>query len=315
MNISDADRGVELSYRFPITLTQLSYFVECARTLNMTMASAELHVAQSAVSTAITHLERSLGAALFIRQHSKGLVLTAAGEKLLRDTRQIFAQLNESIDSIREDQTRVQGTISIACFTTLSPVLLPRLIQRLEQKHPKLAVEVFEGDYAENLAALRSGQVELVINYNLARADGVTRDIVGEAKPYVLVAAQHRFADRHEISLSELAEDDFILLDLPSSSDYFLSMLRHAGITPRVRYQSSSFETVRSMVGAGLGYSILNQRPRAAATYTGDEIAVLEISDPVHSLRIAVDSLAQFEPTSRARAVAEEIRAQLAEPF
>lgn len=300
--------------RFPITLTQLSYFTECARTLNMTVASTELHVAQSAVSTAITHLERSLGAALFVRQHAKGLVLTAAGENLLRDTRQIFTQLTESIDSIREDQTQVQGTISIACFTTLSPILLPRLIQRLEQKHPKLAVEVVEGDYSENLAALRSGQVELVINYNLTSADDVGREIVGDAKPYVLVSAQHPLAQRGEIYLEELAEENFILLDLPSSSEYFLNMLRHAGITPRVRYQSSSFETVRSMVAAGLGFSILNQRPRTWETYTGEAVAVLEIKDRVPTLRIAVDSLAQFEPTTRARAVAQEIREILAEP-
>lgn len=301
-------------YRFPITLTQLSYFTECARTLNMTVASSELHVAQSAVSTAITHLERSLGAALFIRQHSKGLILTAAGEKLLRDTRQIFAQLTDSIDSIHEDQTQVQGTIAIACFTTLSPVLLPKLIQQLERKHPKLAVEVVEGDYAENLSALRSGRVELAISYNLATAEDVRREIVGEARPYVLVATDHPLADAAEVALSDLAEEDFILLDLPSSNEYFLNMLRHAGVTPRVRHQSSSFETVRSMVAAGLGYSVLNQRPRIHGTYTGEELAILEISDAVPALRIAVDSLAQFDPTTRARAVAAEIRELLVEP-
>lgn len=303
-----------MAQRFPLTLTQLSYFVECARTLNMTVASTELHVAQSAVSTAITHLERALGAALFIRQHSKGLVLTGAGEKLLRDTRQIFAQLNESIDSINEDQTHVQGTVSIACFTTLGPVLLPRLIQRLERKHPKLTVEIVEGDYAENLAALRSGQVELVVNYNLSAVEGIRRDIVGDARPYVLIGTNHRLADRTEIALNSLADEEFILLDLPSSNDYFLSMLRHVGITPRVRHRSSSFETVRSMVAAGLGYSILNQRPRTGSTYSGEEVSVLEISDRVPTLRIAVDSISQFEPTSRARAIAQEIREILAEP-
>lgn len=300
--------------RFPITLTQLVYFAECARTLNMTAASQELHIAQSAVSTAITQLERSLGATLFVRQHSKGLVLTAAGENLLRDTRKIFAQLTESIDSIHQDQTQVQGAIRIACFVTLGPVLLPRLIQRLEQQHPRLTVEIVEGDDAENLAALRSGQVELAVNYNLTASEDIRREIVGEARPYAIVATDHPLAARREVRLEELAEESFIMLDLPSSSDYFLSVLRHAGVTPRVRHQSSSFETVRSMVAAGLGYSILNQRPRTDETYIGDRVAALEIADAVPSLRIAVSSLAQFDPTTRARAIAHEIRALLSEP-
>lgn len=302
-----------MTYRFPITLTQLSYFAECARTLNMTVASGELHVAQSAVSTAITHLERALGAPLFIRQHSKGLVLTAAGEKLLRDSRKIFSQLTETIDSIREDQTQVQGAISIACFTTLSPVVLPGLLQRLAKKHPKLTVDVVEGDYTENLQALRSGQVELAIDYTLSSADDIRRQHVGEAKPYVLVAADHPFSDRGEIALSELADEEYILLNLPNSSDYFLAMLRHAGLSPRVRHQSSSFEAVRSMVAAGLGFSILNQRPRSGTAYTGEELAILEIVDEVPSLHIVVDSLAQFEPSTRALAVAAEVRDLLSE--
>lgn len=302
-----------MTQRFPVSLTQLSYFVECARTLNMTLASQEMHVAQSAVSTAITHLERSLGAVLFIRQRSKGLVLTAAGERLLRDTRQLFAMLSDSIDSIREDQTHVQGTISIACFTTLSPVLLPRLLQRIEQRHPKLAVEVLEGDYSENLAALRAGQVELAIDYDLTSETDIRRDIVGQARPYILVSASHRLAQSKDTRLAKLAGEDFILLDLPSSSHYFINLLRHAGITPHVRYQSSSFETVRSMVAAGLGYSILNQRPHISTTYSGESIAIVEIADNVPSLRISVDSLSQFEMSTRAKAVTQEVRGVLAE--
>ena len=299
--------------RFPITLTQLVYFAECARTLNMTAASQELHIAQSAVSTAITQLERSLGATLFVRQHSKGLVLTAAGENLLRDTRKIFAQLTESIDSIHQDQTQVQGAIRIACFVTLGPVLLPRLIQRLEQQHPRLTVEIVEGDDAENLAALRSGQVELAVNYNLTASEDIRREIVGEARPYAIVATDHPLAARREVRLEELAEESFIMLDLPSSSDYFLSVLRHAGVTPRVRHQSSSFETVRSMVAAGLGYSILNQRPRTDETYIGDRVAALEIADavarllawPAAAARQHLDARQQLGPSEPPAGVAQ----------
>src|SRR5699024_3437328 len=138
-------------YRFPLTLNQLSYFVECANTLNMTAAIQELHEEQSAGSTAITQLERSLGTSLFIRQHSKGLILTPAGDPLLRDTEHMFGLLEDSIETIRTEQEMVRGTIKVACFNTLAPFLLLELIRRVQERFPELTVETFEGNYDEIL--------------------------------------------------------------------------------------------------------------------------------------------------------------------
>jgi len=299
--------------RFPITLTQLTYFAECAKTLNMTAASQELHVAQSAVSTAITHLERSLGTALFIRQHSKGLILTRAGETLLRDSHRLFGSLTDTIESIRAEQNDIRGSITVACFNTLAPFLLPQLLGRLQQLHPELRVSTIEGDHDESIAALRGGRAEIAINYVLTEDEGIERQIVGEFLPHVLVHAEHPLAHRESVALEELAEDPFVLLDLPSSRDYFLGILRRAGVSPEVKYRSSSYETVRSLVATGLGYSLLNQRPQTEFTYAGAETVTISISDPVPSLEIAVSSLAQVHRSARAQAVEQAIRALIAE--
>ncbi len=300
--------------RFPLTLTQLVYFAECAKTLNMTAASQELHVAQSAVSTAITQLERALGAPLFIRQHSKGLVLTPAGETLLRHSHQLFDHLNDTIETIRAEQSDIRGSITVACFNTLAPFLLPQLISTLQQRYPELEIEVTEGDHEESLAALRGGRAELAITYNLTDADGIDRAIVGEFRPHVIVHTEHRLASRKRIALADVADDPFVLLDLPSSSAYFQGILLQAGIMPKIKYRSSSYETVRSMVAAGLGYSILNQRPRIEQTYTGASTVAIEITDPVASLSVAVSTLAQSRRSARARAVEAAIRELLADP-
>ncbi|SDQ07391.1 LysR family transcriptional regulator [Leucobacter chromiiresistens] len=297
-----------MAQRFPITLTQLVYFAECAKTLNMTAASAELHVAQSAVSTAITQLERSLGASLFIRQHSKGLILTHAGETLLRDAHQLFGSLHSTIDTIRADQSHVQGAITIACFTTLAPFVLPRLLSELRDAHPELEVTVREGDHAECLAALRDGSAELAVTYDLPSGDGIENTRVAEFRPYVILARSHPLASRERLALAELADEPFVLLDLPSSTDYFVRILTEAGITPNLRYRSRSYETVRSMVAMGLGFSILNQRPRTAQTYAGAETVAVEISDDAPGLTLEVSSLAQVRRTSRGRAVEQAIR-------
>lgn len=302
-----------MTQRFSITLTQLSYFVECAKTLNMTAASGRLHVAQSAVSTAISHLERALDTTLFIRQHSKGLILTPSGESLLRDTQQLFGLLNDTIDSLHADRAEIRGSIAVACFSTLAPFLLPQLLDRVQKRHPELAVEILEGDYEQNLAALRGGRAELAIGYDLTDAEGIERELIGTVRPYVLLPVEHRFAGEREVRLSRLADDPFVLLDLPDSNDYFLDILRSAGITPNLKYRSSSYETVRSMVATGLGYSILNQRPRIDHTYTGQSTAVVEIAGDVTSLSITVASLAQVTRSARARAVAGIVRELVSE--
>lgn len=302
-----------VAQRFPLTLTQLSYFAECAKTLNMTVASENLHVAQSAVSTAISQLERALGAALFIRQHAKGLILTAAGESLLRDTHRLFGLLTESIDTIQSERGEVRGSITLACFHTLTPFLLPQLLARLQHAHPELTVEVREGDYEQNLADLRGGRAELAVSYDLTDADGITQEVVGEARPHAIVATDHPLAARGTASLAELANDPLVLLDLPDSSQYFLGLLREAGVQPHIKYRTKNYEAVRSFVAMGLGFAILNQRPRVAETYAGNRTAVVEITDPVRSLGITVASLAQVELSARARAVTQAVRELVAE--
>lgn len=300
-------------HRFTITLTQLSYFAECAKTLNMTAASQELHIAQSAVSTAINQLEKAVGAPLFVRQHSKGLVLTSAGEELLHETHLIFGLITDAVESIQAGQREVRGPITLACFTTLTPFLLPRLIGRLLERYPDLDINVVEGDHEECLAALRTGRAEIALNYDLTGGEGLRSTLVGEAKPHVIVGSGHRLAHRGTIGLAELVDDHFVLLDLPDSKDYFLAMLRQAGVTPKVKHRSSSYETVRSMVAMGLGFSILNQRPLISQTYTGAETVILELSDPAPSLNVAVSALTRARETAKERAVVETVREILAE--
>ena len=301
-----------MTVRFPITLTQLSYFAECAKTLNMTEASQELHIAQSAVSTAINQLEKALGAPLFVRQHSKGLVLTPAGTRFLHDANRVLELLEESIDSLQQEQGSVRGTARVGVFSTLAPFVLPPLIERLAAEHPQLELELVEGDYESTTAALRNGHVELAIAYELASAPDLEIERLAQVRPYVLVGAGHRLADRDRIALDELADEPFVLLDLPESNEYFLGILRGAGVVPAVRYRSRNVETVRSIVAAGLGFTLLNQRPADGITYSGARTRMIEIEGEAQALTVAVTTLARVGRSARALAVIDALREVIA---
>lgn len=191
---------------------------------------------------------------------------------------------------------------------TLTPFVLPRLLPDLGTRHPDLEVEVIETSADAVRTVLRNGTAELALTYDLALGAGVDAEYLGVAAPYVALPPDHRLADRKSIRLTELAEEPMVLLDLPDSRDYFESMLAKAGVTPRIRYRSASYEAVRGLVARGHGFSILNQIPAHRGTYDGGEVSVVPIRDELPGLPIVLARLRSVRSTARARAVADAAR-------
>jgi DNA-binding transcriptional LysR family regulator len=104
-----------------------------------------------------------------------------------------------------------------------------------------------------------------------------------------------------------------VLLDLPDSREYFESILAKAGVTPRIRYRSASYEAVRGLVARGHGFSILNQMPAHRGTYDGGAVSAVAIRDDLPGLPIVLARLQSVRTTARARAVAAAARAIFAE--
>ncbi|GAA3681169.1 LysR family transcriptional regulator [Arthrobacter ginkgonis] len=297
-----------------VTLTQLRYFSEAAACLSMTGAAERLNVVQSAVSTAVSQLERHVGAQFFIRQRSKGLILTPAGESFLRDAQSVLARLEEALDHARGEQQAIEGRVRLACFSTLAPFLMPGLLARLRTENPRLELDVTEADMAGCAAALLNGQADLALCYDLGLPPGITTTTVATSRPYLALPPDHRLAGRGTASLAELREEPFVLLDLPHTRDLMLSILGVAHVQPDVRFRSASYETVRTFVAHGHGYSVLHQRPRHGWTYDGGKVAVVEIAEEVPELRTVLASLASQRATARLRAVGQAVRHLVADP-
>ncbi|GAA4341837.1 LysR substrate-binding domain-containing protein [Microbacterium rhizosphaerae] len=291
-----------------LTLVQLRYFVAAATRRSMTEASLDLHVAQSAVSTAIAQLERTLGVQLFVRQRSKGLAMTDAGEQLLRDAQSLLSQVDEMTDAVRGQHHDVRGTLRLACFVTLAPFVLPRLISRVEQEHPDLRVEIIEADVDGTVELLLSGSVEGAIAYDFGEVHDLAFDHLYAAPPHVILSSEHPLARHTRLRLAELAGQDLVLLDLPHSREYFLGMLRDAGVDPQIRYSSRSYETVRSLVARGHGYSVLNHIPQSPRTYDGGQLTALPIADAVPPLDVCFVRVKDVRPTARVRVIASLAR-------
>lgn len=284
------------------TLVQLRYFLAAAETGSMTGASRKLMVSQSAISTAVAHLEQELGVQLAIRHHASGLTLTKSGESFLTELRGFLRHAEDLAEAARGLGSALVGELSVGCFSTISPFYLPRVLAAYETRHPLVQVTVLEEEHAGLLTALREGHCEVALLYGYDLDAAVESEVVDRVSPYVLVSHDHHLAGRRSARLIELADEPMVLLDLPHSREYFRRLVTSVGVEPEVRRTSASYETVRALVAHGHGWSLLNQKPNSNATYDGTAVATLELEDPVPPLDLVLARLSGVRPTSRAAA-------------
>ncbi|MEU1663065.1 LysR substrate-binding domain-containing protein [Streptomyces sparsogenes] len=292
------------------TLVQLRYFLVAAERGSMTEASAELRIAQSAVSAAIYNLERDLQVQLFIRRRGRGLTLTPAGERLRQQARDLLARAREVEREARGDSATISGPVAVGCFVTLAPYYLPPLFSECTRLYPGIEIDVVEAETDQLVHALATGRVDFALTYGLglsAEAD-LRSETIARAPAYVIVSADHPLAGRGSVELADLSAEPLVLLDLPHSRDYFRSLVAATGTAPDVRYRTQSYEAVRSLVARGLGYSVLNQRPATSQTYGGGEVAELQLRDGGPPLEVKLVSVGGMTQTARARAVMDLLR-------
>jgi DNA-binding transcriptional LysR family regulator len=285
-----------------ISLRQLDYFVSAAEAGTMTRAGQRLYVSQSAVSAGISELEQQLGVQLLIRAKAKGLTLTAAGRLLLPEARALLARSEELQASMQDVGQVPAGRLVIGCFTTLAPFLLPRLLEEFPAAYPDVTVEFVEGSLTELQCLLREGRCELALLYGVDIESGISFDSLYVTRPHLLLPREHPLAGRDEVRLAELADYDMIMLDVPPSRRYFHEVLSAAGVAPRVRHHSESFEMVRSLVARGAGYSLLIQRPVLDVSYEGRGLGVSRIAGEIAPLAVGLARLSGGRLTQRAAA-------------
>jgi DNA-binding transcriptional LysR family regulator len=298
------------------TLRQLEYFVAVAEVGTVTGAAAQVHLSQSAMSTALADLERSLGVQLLLRHHARGITLTPAGERLLAAARQLIGQAEDLQAMAGELGDDLAGHLTLGCFAILAPFVLPPVLAAIDDELPGLYVATTEEPLDRLETGLLEGRLELAIGYDLGFGEDVERVSLFSVAPHLVVPVDHRLAGRKRVSLHQLGDEPMVLLDLPHSRDYFAQLFAAAGAKPNIRYRTHSAELARALVARGLAYTVLNLRPDSDLSLEGRPYLTvpLDVGDqPDASLRVVLLRPAGSRPTRRAKAVADLCRRVLAE--
>lgn len=262
-----------------VSLRQLAYFVAAAETGSIAEAARAANVAQPSVSWAILKLEALLDLELFVRQHAKGVSLTAAGHRLLPQARSILRMAEEFEASAKTQAHELTGTLTVGCYSTLAASYMPRIIAEFARQHPKVRIMIHEDTVDDMLKKLASGTIEIALAYDVDLPDDLLKLRIHGALPHVVLPDGHPLLERPALSLLDLRDEPFILLNSKPAEHYFLSLFEAVGVMPRIAHTSPSFEVVRSLVAQGLGYSVLVTQPRTDLSYDGLRIHRRPLTD------------------------------------
>jgi flavin reductase (DIM6/NTAB) family NADH-FMN oxidoreductase RutF len=201
------------------------------------------------------------------------------------------------------------GQLSLGCFHTFAPYVVPALVARLRKLHPAMALTLVEAEQGPLLASLRRGELDLALLYDFGIESDIQVEPLAELMPYVLLPQGHALAESASVALETLVGEPLALLDAEPSRDYFLSLFRERGLTPFVGYRTASFEMVRGLVGHGLAYSLLATKPANSMSYDGRALVTRPLAYPVASSRLVLARLARRPMDAGAQAFAQHCRA------
>jgi DNA-binding transcriptional LysR family regulator len=265
-------------------LDRLRTFALAAEELNFTQTARMLHLSQPAVSQQIRELEDSMGVALFERR-GRGLALTPAGERLKPLAGALLRDAEGLKEALGEFRGVPQGVLRIGAGTTLGIYLLPFVLGRYSRSFPAVRASLRIADAEALVRALRESEIDLALveeDLSLGRIYGWEKVPLIDDELVLIAAADHPWARRQAIAVSELTGQAFIMRQPQSSTRHLIQeRLAEAGVDPQsltVRFELGHTEGIKRSVMAGLGLGFVSRYAIAEELRAGT-LAEIRIQD------------------------------------
>jgi DNA-binding transcriptional LysR family regulator len=239
-------------------ILQLETFLAVATYGGFHRAAEALRISQPAVSARISTLEDSLGTRLFEREHGK-FSLSIAGKALRPHAEQVLRQVAIARQAVHELHPIAGGALPIAAALSICTYLLPEVLKKYQESHPKVVVSVRSGNSAQVLKMVLDGEVDLGLARSLNHPEVETIQLRDD--PLILVGHPgHPALARRKVRLEELESMPIISYDR-GSSDWTLmnGLFRRSGLLPNIVLEVETIEACKRMVLRKLGLAFLPQ--------------------------------------------------------
>jgi LysR family hydrogen peroxide-inducible transcriptional activator len=292
-----------------IKLKDLRYLVALADTRHFGRAAQRCCVSQPTLSAQLKKLEASLGVQLIERRPSN-VALTEAGRQIVERARLIIEACDEVGTLARSHRDPLAGTLRVALLPTIGPYLLPHVARPIQRALPRLMLHLHEYRTAPMLEKLRAGELDLGILALPVELEGLEA-LELYSEPFVAALPErHRLARRERIHASDLAGEPLLLLEEGHClRDQALAVCSQAGAREQQNFRATSLETLRQMVAAGAGITLLPQSATEGAYGGARGVVVVPFAKPAPTRRVG----AVWRKTTARKAALDALCAVVAE--
>jgi len=264
-----------------LRLKDLRYLVAIADTRHFGRAAARCFVSQPTLSAQLRKLEEYLGVQLVERQPRR-IALTEAGTAIAVRARGILESSADIITLAHALRDPLAGRLRLALLPTIAPYLLPLVAPRIRRALPRLELMLYEYQTQPLLEQLHNGQIDAGILALPVRAAGIeTRALYAE--PFVLALPEHHaLARRREVRTTDLDGETLLLLeDGHCLREQALAVCASTSVHEKQDFRATSIETLRQMVAAGVGLTLLPTLATRGAYGSARGLAIRPFAPPV----------------------------------
>jgi LysR family hydrogen peroxide-inducible transcriptional activator len=240
-----------------LKLKDQRYLVAVADTRHFGRAAERSFISQPTLSAQLKKLEEYLGVQL-IERAPKRVQLTPAGEEIVERARRILDASDQIVELARGHRDPLAGRLRLALLPTIGPYLLPNVATRLRKHLPRLELMLYEYQTDLMLEKLHSGEIDVGILAFPVPMDGLESYELYKEPFMVAVPSAHRLAQRNSIKVSDLDHETLLLLeDGHCLREQALDICSSTDVHEKQDFRATSLETLRQMVAAGVGITLL----------------------------------------------------------
>ena len=271
-----------------MNLRELQYLVAVDEERHFHRAAERCFVSQPTLSGQLKKLEQELGV-LLVERTSRQVVMTDVGVAVSEQARKALAEVKVIKEIAETFHDPMAGELHVGLIPTVAPYLLPLIMPLMRKKYPKLKLWLYEYQTAVLLEKLRRAELDVLILALPVDTDAFDElDLYKE--PFQLAVPHNEPLAKHKmVSLNDIKEREMLLLEEGHClRGQALDVCFMAGARENIGFHASSLETLRHMVGEGMGMTLMPELSIPAKQSRKDAIRYIPFKDPKPSRRIGM---------------------------
>jgi len=270
-----------------ISLKQIHYALAVSKTLHFKRAAEACSVSQSALSTALTELEKQLGFQIFERDNKKVLV-TPLGEQFLEKAQSIKLQVDDLYQLAEAQRKPLSSPMTIGVIPTIGPYLLPKVLPQLRKRYPDFPLSLVEEQSHVLVDMVRSGDIDCAILALPFPVDGLLSFEFWEEDFYWVSHREDPMTQSRQIKSADLDQAHLMLLrDGHCLKDHTLAACKIGGHTSNTAFNSTSLTTLIQMVAGRMGSTFVPHMAIDQLMSESSELKAVHLDEPGPHRRIA----------------------------